>query len=98
MQESAGFIADFAEPRERRADADLGLAAWAHGLGEAWLAGEHVWFNRITRTEMHRSNAFLVVHVFTHQVHHRGQVHAALTGYGVQTADTDLWAAVVQAA
>ena len=67
-------------------------------MDDAWLAGEHIWFNRITRTEMRRSHAFLVVHVFTHQVHHRGQVHAALTGYGVQTADTDLWAAVEQAA
>ncbi|MDO9713692.1 DinB family protein [Paracraurococcus lichenis] len=97
-QDSAGFIADFAELRERRVEADAGMVAWAGGIGEDWLAGEHVWFNRITQTEMRRSNAFLVVHVFTHQVHHRGQVHAALTGFGVQTADTDLWAAVEQEA
>jgi uncharacterized damage-inducible protein DinB len=32
----------------------------------------------------------LVTHFFNHQTHHRGQVHALLTGFGAQTGDTDL--------
>jgi uncharacterized damage-inducible protein DinB len=31
-----------------------------------------------------------VTHFFNHQTHHRGQVHALLTGFGEQTGDTDL--------
>jgi uncharacterized damage-inducible protein DinB len=32
----------------------------------------------------------LVAHFFNHQTHHRGQVHALLTGFGAATGDTDL--------
>jgi uncharacterized damage-inducible protein DinB len=37
-----------------------------------------------------RPNAILVTHFFNHQTHHRGQVHALLTGFGEKTGDTDL--------
>jgi uncharacterized damage-inducible protein DinB len=32
----------------------------------------------------------LVTHIFNHQTHHRGQVHALLTGYGLKPDDTDI--------
>ncbi len=32
----------------------------------------------------------VVTHVFNHQTHHRGQVHALLTGLGVKPGFTDL--------
>jgi uncharacterized damage-inducible protein DinB len=34
--------------------------------------------------------AVLVVHLFNHQTHHRGQVHALLTSMGVDPGVTDL--------
>jgi uncharacterized damage-inducible protein DinB len=36
----------------------------------------------------------LVVHMFNHQTHHRGQVHALLTRAGIDTGATDLWVVV----
>jgi uncharacterized damage-inducible protein DinB len=98
VAESGAFVADFAELCARRAEADAGILAWAEGVDEPFLAREQVWFNRIAQAEMRHPNAFLAMHLFTHQVHHRGHVHAILTGYGVRTADTDLWAVVAPAA
>ena len=98
VRESGEFLRNFSDLREKRAEADAGILAWADAVDEAFLAGEHVWFNRIAQTEMRHPNAFLVMHIFTHQIHHRGHVHGVLTGYGVETADTDLWAVVEPAA
>jgi len=39
---------------------------------------------------MVRPRWLAVVHVFNHQTHHRGQVHAMLTAAGAKTEDTDL--------
>ena len=33
----------------------------------------------------------LVTHIFNHQTHHRGQVHAMLTAAGAKPDDTDLF-------
>ncbi|MEL7205624.1 MAG: DinB family protein, partial [Pseudomonadota bacterium] len=41
-------------------------------------------------TEVQTPFAFNVVHMFNHQTHHRGQVHAMLTASGVQPEPTDL--------
>jgi uncharacterized damage-inducible protein DinB len=39
---------------------------------------------------MTRPRWVVVTHLFNHQTHHRGQVHALLTGFGEKTGDTDL--------
>ena len=39
---------------------------------------------------MSKPNWVLATHFFNHQTHHRGQVHALLTGFGLKTGDTDL--------
>jgi uncharacterized damage-inducible protein DinB len=32
----------------------------------------------------------IVMHIFNHQTHHRGQAHCLLTQFGAKTADTDI--------
>ena len=39
---------------------------------------------------MRKPLGLLVPHLFNHQTHHRGQVHAMLTAAGERTGDTDL--------
>ncbi len=39
---------------------------------------------------MSRPTALLVAHMFNHETHHRGQVHALITRAGGETGDTDL--------
>ena len=37
-----------------------------------------------------KPRTLLVMHLFNHQTHHRGQAHATLTAAGQATGDTDL--------
>ena len=39
---------------------------------------------------MTRPRAQIIVHIFNHQTHHRGQVNAMLTGFGINPGVTDL--------
>jgi len=39
---------------------------------------------------MTKPRTLLVMHLFNHQTHHRGQAHAMLTAAGQATGDTDL--------
>lgn len=71
------------------------LLRWAERLGEGALGedvldGDLHWYSAAAEKEMTRSRAQCVVHMFNHQTHHRGQVHAMLTQAGENTADTDL--------
>ena len=87
---STALYADFAELSAARAAEDARLEEWAAGLTEAWLAGDLTWFSGATGREQTRPRTLLVVHMFNHQTHHRGQVHAMLTAAGQATGDTDL--------
>jgi uncharacterized damage-inducible protein DinB len=73
-----------------RQDADARIEAWAAQLDPAWLGGALRWFSAGTGREMTQATWLLVTHFFNHQTHHRGQVHALLTGFGAATGDTDL--------
>nr|WP_280140591.1 DinB family protein [Hyphomicrobium facile] len=48
------------------------------------------WVSGATGRELTRPKALLVAHLFNHQTHHRGQVHALLTGFGIKPGITDL--------
>jgi uncharacterized damage-inducible protein DinB len=45
----------------------------------------------VLKGEVRRPRALLIAHMFNHQTHHRGQVHAMLTAAGARPADTDLF-------
>ncbi len=90
MRESPALEPDFVALRAARAEADTAIAAWAAALDPEWLAGEMRWISSVAGRELSRPRAVLVTHMFNHQTHHRGQVHAMLTAAGEQTGDTDL--------
>jgi uncharacterized damage-inducible protein DinB len=94
VKQSPALIADFADLTTARAEADQGITAWAGTVTQDWLDGETVWFSGITQTERRAPTGGLVVHLFNHQTHHRGQAHALLTRHGVDPGDTDLWLVV----
>jgi len=49
-----------------------------------------VWTSISQNRELRQPRALLVMHLFNHQTHHRGQAHAMITAAGQQTGDTDL--------
>ena len=94
LKQSAELCADFAELRAEREALDARLEAWAETVTAEWLAGDLSWWSGAAQKEMVRPRAPLLVHLFNHQTHHRGQVHALLTRHGAETGDTDLFLVV----
>ncbi len=90
LRESPDLIAEFSVLRAAREADDARLRDWAARVSAAWLAEDQTWFSGAAQREMRRPRGLLVAHLFNHQTHHRGQVHAMLTAAGEATGDTDL--------
>ncbi len=90
QRQSAGLYDDFAELSAERLRADADIAAWAAGLDQAWLDQDQVWFSGSVQRELRKPRALLVMHMFNHQTHHRGQAHALLTCCDADPGITDL--------
>ncbi|MCC6719757.1 MAG: DinB family protein [Acetobacteraceae bacterium] len=90
QKDSPAMIADWAALRAARVAMDARLEAWAGTVTAAWLGGELSWFSGSIQRDLVMPRGLLVVHMFNHQTHHRGQAHALLTGFGAKTGDTDL--------
>ena len=69
---------------------DEDLLAWADRQTSEDLGGDLTWFSGALGKEMSRPKAPLIVHMFNHATHHRGQIHAMLTAEGQKPDDTDL--------
>ena len=67
---------------------DGSIVEWARGLTRSDLEGRIEWMRG--EEPMSSSRGFYVVHLFNHQTHHRGQVHAMLTAAGATPEPTDL--------
>jgi uncharacterized damage-inducible protein DinB len=78
------------ELAQARTACDAAILEWADNLHDSWLAGDLTWMSGAAGRELTRPRALLVTHMFNHQTHHRGQVHAMLTAAGARPDDTDL--------
>lgn len=87
---SVALCATWEELRTERRRFDKVIRDWAASLDPDWLAGELSWYSGAAGREVTRPRALLVAHLFNHQTHHRGQVHAMLTAAGAKTGPTDL--------
>ena len=76
-----------ADLKREQAAIDRRLIAVCEALTEASL-GENVHVNRITRVQVERRDR-LLLHLFQHQTHHRGQAHAMLAGTPVKPPQLD---------
>jgi uncharacterized damage-inducible protein DinB len=82
--------ADFDALWAARRALDGEIEAWAAAVGDAWLAGELSWTSGIDGGTRSRPAWVLAVHLFNHQIHHRGQVTALMMQLGVDPGVTDL--------
>lgn len=90
IAESVDECATWDELTAARADLDAAMVAWAESLTAEDMAGTLSWYSKATGREITKSRRLLSVHLFNHQTHHRGQVHAMLTAAGARPGDTDL--------
>ena len=90
IAESATAIADWAELKAERVRFDGVILDWASRLDPRWLEGDLTWRSAAYNRDFTKPKGLLVTHLFNHQTHHRGQVHAMLTAAGAKPEDTDL--------
>ena len=67
------------------------IELWAASLHAVDLTGKLTWVSGVVGREVTMPYALCVMHMFNHQTHHRGQIHAMLTAAGAKTEDTDLF-------
>ncbi len=67
------------------------MIQWAEKLHSIDIAGTMRWMSGAAGGMVERPIGELIVHMFNHQTHHRGQIHAMLTAAGAKTSDTDLF-------
>ncbi len=90
LNPGADLYADFAQLHARRVSLDAELLAWAETLTPAWLAADFSYYSMAYKASYTRPAWTLVVHLFNHQTHHRGQATTLLTQAGIDIGATDL--------
>lgn len=88
---STSRFSDWSELKTVRDIVDTQITNWTAGLTDAELTTDMSWFSGAKQANVTRQRWSLIQHMFNHQTHHRGQVHAMLTQAGVQPGDTDLF-------
>ena len=91
IAESPAWVGDWATLKSKRRITDARIVRWAEHLTDADLGGEVAWHSGAAGREVRKPRWLLVAHMFNHQTHHRGQVHAMLTAAGARPAPTDLF-------
>ena len=72
-----------------RRQTDDEIQRWAES-GEIELEGDLAWHSGSLNATVSRPRWTLIVQLFNHGTHHRGQVHGVLTRHGIPTEDTDV--------
>ena len=91
IPQSVALFPEWQGLKAERNDSDTRLIDWADTLDPAWIKGDMTWFSGAINREVTKPRWQLLAHLFNHQTHHRGQVHAMLTQAGGKPHDTDLF-------
>ncbi|GGX45698.1 damage-inducible protein DinB [Tateyamaria omphalii] len=84
------FTPTFAVWTAERFRMDGTIRLWADDLDTIALKGDLSWYSGMLKRDFHAPFEVCVTHLFTHQAHHRGQVHAMMTAAGLSAPVTDI--------
>lgn len=90
IAQSGTMIEDFNTLWTERQALDRTIVAWADAMTADEIEGTLSWYSGAAGRQMSKPRALLIMQIFNHQTHHRGQVHALITRFGEKTGDTDL--------
>lgn len=82
--------ADWGTFKTLRAQRNEDIQEWADGLADVDLDGMLIWYPGDGSTRIERPKALCATELFSHQIHHRGQIHAMLTAAGAVPEPTNL--------
>ncbi|MEM7251816.1 MAG: DinB family protein [Pseudomonadota bacterium] len=81
---------DFAELEGARRELDQRILSWAEALSPEWLTEELTYTSKVDGVTRSVPRWVLVVHMFNHETHHRGQLTTVLTQLGLDIGTTDI--------
>lgn len=84
------LYSDFAELQAEREATDERIIAWAQTLTPEWLQSPFSYTSNVDGKTRVLPAWTLVVHLFNHQTHHRGQITTLLSQLGYDAPVTDL--------
>lgn len=90
ITDSTGFIRSWEQYLTDRAAFDQTIVDWAHTVEPQWFEGDLSWYSGAVGRDLTKPKKTLIIQLFNHQTHHRGQVHAMLTAAGAKPDDTDV--------
>ena len=90
VPESVALFEDWPTLASEQLWFDKVIVYWAAGVSDSDLAGDLTLFSSAIGRELKKPRWTCITHMFNHQTHHRGQVHAMLTAAGAKLGDTDL--------
>ncbi|MDQ2088999.1 DinB family protein [Marimonas arenosa] len=90
IPESTDLMPSLSEWAVARFRIDARILHWAESLRAVDLAGDLRWYSGAVGAEVARPMALCITHMFNHQTHHRGQLHAMATAAGAEGWTSDL--------
>ncbi|APX13742.1 damage-inducible protein DinB [Tateyamaria omphalii] len=89
-QQHKEFTQTFAVWSAERFRMDGTIRLWGDRLDTVDLKGDLSWYSGTLKQDFQMPLETCVTHMFTHQTHHRGQVHAMMTAAGLPAPVTDI--------
>ena len=89
-KDSPGEIADWETYRDGRVALDRRIQDWANMVAAKALLADISYYSTASNRQITAPLALIATHMFNHQAHHRGQIHAMLTAEDAKPEDTDL--------
>ncbi|MEO0419389.1 MAG: DinB family protein [Pseudomonadota bacterium] len=89
--QSGQFVDDFEELASKRTELDATLIAFCDAYEPGPVKGALEWYSGAIQDNAKAPLGVVFTHIFNHQTHHRGQVHAMLTAAGTSPKDTCLF-------
>ena len=91
IDDSVDFTPTFAVWSAERFRLDGAMLMWADTLGALDRKWQLPWFSGALGRDVRKPLELCIAHMFNHQTHHRGQVHAMMTAAGLTAPVTDLF-------
>ena len=90
VKHSLTHPSDWNDYKVLRSNRDKEIEDWAARLIDTDLEGMLVWYPGDGSTRIEKPKTLCAAELFSHQTHHRGQIHAMLTAAGAEPEATNL--------